>query len=104
MIKELNENNFNENTKNGLKLVEFYAAWCGYCQKQRPILNELSENNIWIGGGRILLPGGTTGRYSVIRAVSGITRVGSPYRIAVWSRCRVIRYFDTDRERWQHEV
>lgn len=49
MIKELNENNFNENTKNGLKLVEFYTAWCGYCQKQRPILNELSENNIWIG-------------------------------------------------------
>ncbi len=49
MIKELNENNFNENIKNGLKLVEFYAAWCGYCQKQRPILNELSENNIWIG-------------------------------------------------------
>ncbi|CCY63017.1 MAG: thioredoxin family protein [Candidatus Gastranaerophilaceae bacterium] len=49
MIKELNENNFEENIKSGLKLVEFYATWCGYCQKQRPILKELSENNIWIG-------------------------------------------------------
>ncbi len=49
MIKELNENNFEENIKSGLKLVEFYATWCGYCQKQRPILEELSRNNIWIG-------------------------------------------------------
>ena len=49
MIVELNEKNLNENIKNGLKLVEFYASWCGYCKKQRPILDELSANNIWIG-------------------------------------------------------
>lgn len=49
MLVELNENNFNENVKSGLKLVEFYAPWCGYCKKQRTILEELSNNNIWIG-------------------------------------------------------
>lgn len=49
MIIELNENNFEENTKTGLKLVEFFATWCGYCQKQHPVLEELSKNSIWIG-------------------------------------------------------
>lgn len=49
MIIELNEKNFEENTKSGLKLVEFFAKWCGYCQKQKPILEGLSKNNIWIG-------------------------------------------------------
>lgn len=49
MIVELNDKNFEENIKSGLKLVEFYAKWCGYCQKQKPVLEELSQNNIWIG-------------------------------------------------------
>ena len=49
MIVELDEKNFEENIKSGLKLVEFYANWCGFCQKQKPILEELSKNNIWIG-------------------------------------------------------
>ena len=49
MLVELNEKNFDENIKTGLKLVEFYAPWCSFCQRQRPILEELSKNNIWIG-------------------------------------------------------
>lgn len=49
MLVELNENNFEQNIKTGLKLVEFYAPWCGFCQKQRPVLEDLSKNNIWIG-------------------------------------------------------
>lgn len=49
MLVELNEKNFEDNIKSGLKLVEFYAPWCGFCQKQRPVLSELSDNNIWIG-------------------------------------------------------
>lgn len=47
MLKELNEKNFKDNIQSGLKLVEFYAPWCGYCQKQFPILEELKD--IWIG-------------------------------------------------------
>lgn len=49
MINELNEKNFEENIKEGLKFVAFTAPWCGYCQKQKPILEEISKNNIWVG-------------------------------------------------------
>ena len=61
-------------------------------------------NNVWIGGGCILLPGVTIGKNSVIGAGSVVTRPIPPNCVAVGNPCRVIRYFDTDRERWQHEV
>ena len=62
------------------------------------------ENNVWIGGGCILLPGVTIGENSVIGAGSVVTRPIPPNCVAVGNPCRVIRYFDTDREWWQHEV
>ena len=43
----LNKDNFETETKSGLKLVLFSAQWCGYCQKQKAVLNELPD--IWIG-------------------------------------------------------
>lgn len=49
MIKELNSKNFEEQTKTGLKLVEFYTDWCSYCKQQRPIIEDLSKNGVWIG-------------------------------------------------------
>ena len=49
MFVELNENNFEAETAGGLKLVDFYADWCGYCKKQQEVLDELSQNNFWIG-------------------------------------------------------
>lgn len=49
MIQELNEKNFDENIKDGIKFVAFTADWCGYCQKQKPILKEIADQNIWIG-------------------------------------------------------
>ena len=30
-------------------LILFYADWCGYCTKQQEVLNDLSNNNFWIG-------------------------------------------------------
>ena len=47
MLTELNSDNFNEKTKKGVKLIEFYTSWCGYCKKQQPELDEMGK--VWIG-------------------------------------------------------
>ena len=47
MLKELNSDNFHEETKNGVKLIEFHTSWCGYCKKQQPELEEMGK--VWIG-------------------------------------------------------
>lgn len=47
MITELNNENFSEETKKGVKLIEFHTSWCGYCKKQQPELEEM--NKVWIG-------------------------------------------------------
>lgn len=47
MLTELNTENFETEIWKGLKLVEFYTTWCGYCKKQKPELEKLEK--IWIG-------------------------------------------------------
>lgn len=47
MIFKLNDENFEAKTAKGLKLIEFSTPWCGYCQKQVPVLEELDK--VWIG-------------------------------------------------------
>ena len=47
MMINLNNDNFEDETKSGLKLVLFSAKWCGYCQKQKAVLNEMPD--IWAG-------------------------------------------------------
>jgi len=49
MIQQLDEKSFDNHIKNGIKFVAFLADWCGYCQKQKPILTEIADNNIWVG-------------------------------------------------------
>lgn len=47
MITKLTNNNFETETKNGLKLVEFFADWCGYCKRQEAELEQMDK--VWIG-------------------------------------------------------
>ena len=49
------------------------------------------EDNVWIGGGAILLPGVTIGHGSVVGAGSVVTRDVPPCCVAVGNPCRVIR-------------
>lgn len=49
MFVELDENNFDSETSQGLKLVDFYTTWCKYCINQQDVLKDLSDNGFWIG-------------------------------------------------------
>ena len=60
-------------------------------------------DNCWLGGNTIVCPGVKIGNNVVIGAGSVVTKDIPDWSIAAGNPCRVIRYFDTDRERWQKE-
>lgn len=62
------------------------AYWCRTYAK--PIC---VEDEVWIGGGAIILPGVTIGKGSVIGAGAVVTRSIPPYSVAVGSPARVIK-------------
>jgi maltose O-acetyltransferase len=52
------------------------------------------EDNVWIGGGAIVLPGVTVGKNSVVGAGAVVTRDVPPNTVAVGNPARVIRHLD----------
>ena len=49
MLKILDDKNFDNHVKTGLKLVMFGSDMCHYCVKEQPVLEDLAEHDIDIG-------------------------------------------------------
>ena len=42
-VMHLSADNFEEETSNGLCLVDFWATWCGPCKMLSPILDQIAQ-------------------------------------------------------------
>ena len=42
-VKETTDQTFEQNTAQGVALVDFWATWCGPCRMQSPVVEPLSD-------------------------------------------------------------
>ena len=43
MAKAITDATFEQETRDGLVLVDFWATWCGPCRMQGPVIDQLDE-------------------------------------------------------------
>ena len=44
MVVNLEDSNFDDETKTGYTLVDFWAAWCGPCLSLAPLIDEIADD------------------------------------------------------------
>ncbi|MDD4224589.1 MAG: thioredoxin [Candidatus Cloacimonetes bacterium] len=53
MLTELNDTNFDEVIKQGVVVVDFWAAWCGPCRMIAPTIEQLAQEHPEVTFGKL---------------------------------------------------